>query len=84
MKCKECKQELPKELMSIECPNCYAKGFDIEKKKIIKQLVKLKEEIRLLPNRDDEVHAKILMTDGGGVNKFVVINKIEELIGLLK
>ena len=34
MKCKVCKKDLPEDTMSIECPECYLKGFDIEIEKL--------------------------------------------------
>ena len=39
-------------------------------------------EIRALPNRDDQILAKICLLDGGGVNKFEVIDIIEKRFGL--
>ncbi len=84
IQCNNCGMKVPKEVVSIECPGCYKHGFDNEKKKIIEQLNKINKELRLLPNRDDEVHARILMPDGGGVNRFVVMNKIEDLINDLR
>ncbi len=54
------------------------------KKDIVEKLNTLKGEILSLPNRDDEIHARILMPDGGGVNKFVVIRRIEDLIAHFK
>lgn len=53
------------------------------KEEIIEKLNKMKGEIMSLPNRDDKIGARILMPDGGGVNKFVVTNKIEDLITLI-
>lgn len=47
---------------------------------VLESLNQLKGEIMSLPNRDDKIGARILMPDGGGVNKFVVTNKIDDLI----
>ena len=38
IKCNNCGKKVPKEMVSIECPNCYLKGFDIERKKIVEML----------------------------------------------
>ena len=52
--------------------------------KVVEELNRIKGEIMSLPNRDDKIGARILMPDGGGVNKFVVTNKIEDLIKLFQ
>lgn len=38
-------------------------------------------KIRLLSNRDDKIGARILLSDGGGVNRFEVMRIIEEEMG---
>jgi len=44
MKCKVCKKDSPESTMSIECPECYLKGFDIEREKVLKLIdMKIKE-----------------------------------------
>lgn len=53
------------------------------KQDVVEQLRDMKNEILLLPNRDDIIGARILMTDGGGVNLFEVIKKIDDLTNKL-
>ena len=62
----------------------YDLGIKHGKEEAIKLLNKFKGEVLSLPNRDDKLHCKILMPDGGGVDKFLITNKIEDLINLLK
>lgn len=47
-------------------------------KEAIRRILK---QIRVLPNRDDKIHAKLLLLDGGGVNRFEVMKIIEEEVG---
>ncbi len=48
MECKNCKKDLPEDMISIECPECYLKGFDIERDKVIEKLEKFERYIRKL------------------------------------
>ena len=76
--------ELKRDFIILQASNYhYDLGIEHEKERIIEELNKMKGEIMSLPNRDDTIHARILMPDGGGVNKFVVTNKIDDLITLL-
>ncbi len=88
IKCTNCGKETLREMVAIECPDCYILGANKEKKeerkRIIEGLNRIKGEIMSLPNRDDKIGARILMPDGGGVNKFVVTNKIDDLIKRLE
>ena len=56
----------------------------MKNKEFIELLNQFKGEVLSLRNRDDKIHAKILMPDGGGVDRFVITRKIEELIKLLE
>ena len=44
LKCSICKKEFDKNLMSVECPNCYAKGYNNEfnrwKEKFVEEVLK--------------------------------------------
>ncbi len=42
------------------------------------------EKIRLAPNRDDKVHAQLMITDMGGIGKHDVYQIIEEFFGDFK
>ncbi len=48
MKCKICKKDLPESTMSIECSDCYLKGFDIERDKVTEKLERFERYIRKL------------------------------------
>lgn len=66
--CTNCGMKVPKEIVAIECPNCYFKGFDKEREKIIKYL---KEELLTKgrrPNRSyiKEVLNRISQKQGSG------------------
>ena len=41
IKCNNCGKKVPKEVVSIECPDCYIKGFDFERNKIVNKLKKV-------------------------------------------
>ena len=87
MKTMEKNKELQKEkdFITLRASNYhYDLGVKHEREDIIEQLDKLKGEILSLPNRDDKIHCRILMPDGGGVDRFVVTRKIEDLIELIK
>ena len=61
------------------CDECCSEMIDIID---IKEFIKrLKDEINQFPNRDDKLGARILMPDGGGVDRFGVMNVIDELAG---
>ena len=68
-----------KELKSI----AEGQGF-VEKEEVVELLNKFKGEVLSLPNRDDKLHCRILMPDGGGVDRFEITTKIENLIKLLE
>lgn len=55
-----------------------------EKNKILELLNSMIDEIRSLPNRDDKIYARLLIADGGGVNRFEIIKKIDDLIKQLE
>ena len=44
----------------------------------------LKEAIRLSDNRDDKVHARLMILDGGGIGKHEVEKLIDEIMGEFK
>ena len=84
--CTICKRKIEEDCLFTQlCKQCTGQ-LDLEnkiKEEVVEELNKMKGQILSLPNRDDKIGARILMTDGGGVNKFVVTRKIEDLITLI-
>ena len=69
------KEELKKEkdFITLRASNYhYDLGIQHGEEEAIELLDKLKGEVLSLPNRDDKLHCRILMPDGGGVDRFVV------------
>lgn len=58
---------------------CKSGVLDVEDVKTF--IVKLKEQIRLTKNRDDKVHARLMILDGGGIGKSELVKLIDELVG---
>lgn len=52
-------------------------------KVITQEFDKMRHQVQIMPNRDDKIHARLLMPDGGGVDKFVILKKIDELKQIL-
>ncbi len=56
--CTNCGMKVPKEVVAVECPNCYLKGFDKEREKIIEYL---KKELLTKGRRPNRTYIKEIL-----------------------